>query len=273
MIDHMKLNPLPVATVLCSLVAVILLGCGGGGGGSATSSTTATTGTTASGRTQIELVALTGTGATVDPLNLRVGASVKFTLVNVNLSTGALQSVSNSPVTTTDTGNVAGTFVSNTGQFTALNPTNGVQYTASSTYGGATYSTNYAVTSNTTSVSGQVTDSNGVPVAFAQVNYYDGSGNLVGGSVSNTAGTFTGFVPATAVRFNVLNTTISPSYYYRILEYGIGTYALTGSTCAAPLPTLTAGSSVSLPNTLVFPSLVDAVGASTNPPPPPTCSP
>lgn len=242
--------------------AVLLLGCGGGGGGGSS-----TTGTPAA---NVKLLAFNG-NTVVDATNLQVGDSVTFKLGTIDAS-GNFTNLNAGGFSTNDSGHFAGPF-SSSGVFTAQQPTPGNTYTASVFYGSVVYKAFYAVQPTQPRLTGTVVDANGSPVPLATVQFYDNSLNLVRTCTTGLDGSLNASVPTSAVRFNIDPNTLPIAQYYRLFDYGTGTYnPLVGGSCAAPVPSLNAGTN-SLPNQVVVQTVYDRGGALVPPPPPASCTP
>jgi hypothetical protein len=267
----MKYAPLFVAV----LIAVVVFGCGGsggGGGGGTTTTGTTTTGSTAGDTIVTAIIAESSPGVEIDPTNLQVGDSTTFHLAQVDLTKGTYAVVPHTGYSTTDTNSVAGTLNAVSGAYVAKASSGGATFTISTNFQSATYTVMYAVTPVQGRVSGTVRDSNGFPVQFAVVLFFDGSSNQIGATTTSVSGSFVGSVPLAGLRFNLKPASLG-SHYFQAFTYGSGTYAPLIKTCSAPLPALTAGSTSALSGPVVVTAISDANGVQNTPPPPPTCSP
>lgn len=114
-----------------------------------------------------------------------------------------------------------------------------------------------------TTVRGRILATDGTTgIAFLQVEFYDAGGNFVGGSVTDSTGRFSGKTAATARILSIKESTI-PLAYYKAARYRGINYAISGLTCPLPLPTLTAGGTTSMPESIFIARQLDG------PPPPP----
>lgn len=258
-------------------MAIIVIGCGGGGGGgggTTATSATSSTSTTASATGTIDsivtkLVAQVSPGVYMDPLNIQVGQSVQFVLVNFDLTKGTNQVL---PASSFKAVKLYGNLSSN-GNFTAtqVSPTSS---TISASFAGSAYSSPYAVTPAQPSIHGQVLDTDNRVIPFVKVKFYDASSNLVGQSTADGLGNFIASVPTTAVRFNFDASTLSTAYYYASFIYGPGTYdVLESATCSAPLPALSGTGAFALSYMPTVYATTDLSGVANTPPGPPSCSP
>ena len=262
---------------------IVVIGCGGGGGSA--SSLTSTSSSTTSGATGggvLKLVAENSNGIIIDPTNLVPGQSVQFMMVSIDPSTYAVTPETARGFTTTDSSGSAGSLNAQTGQFTAGSSTNGTNFTVSVSFQGSTYSELYGVKPLQAIVTGKVLDSNLVPIPFAEVVFEDSTDTQVGAVVTGVDGTFTASVPVTAVRFNLVPSTLpitaNPSSvpstaYFRYFTYGSGTYNPLNTACSAPIISLTSGQTNVLPNQIIVMAATTLSGAPNTPPPPPGCTP
>ena len=262
----MKYAPLLVAL----LIAVVVFGCGGsGGGGTTTGTTTGTTGDTLT----TAIVAESAPGVQVDPTNLQVGDSVTFRLAQIDLTKGTYTRLPSAGFLTTDSNGAAGILNAQSGAYLAQVATNGKTYVVSTSSLGKTYTVTYAVTPVQGRVSGSIQDSNGVPVQFAVVLFFDSSSTQIGMTTASVTGAFNGSVPLSGTRFNLQGASLNSSEYYLAFSYGAGTYGPLIKTCNAPLPTLTSGKVAGLTAPVIVAAVSDANGTQNTPPPPPSCSP
>jgi hypothetical protein len=264
----MKFVPLLLAT----LVVIVLFGCGGSGGGGSTTATTSSS-TTTGDTLMTTVIAESGPGVQVDPTNLQVGDQCTFKLAIIDLTKGTYTTTSNSGFTTTDLTGSAGTLTAKSGAFLAQHSTNGKTFTISTSSLGKTYTAQYGVTPVQARVSGMLTDSNGLPVQFGVVLFFDGSANQVGMTTATVTGAFNGSVPVSGTRFNLQPASLNSSHYYLYFTYGAGSYAPLIPTCSAPLPALSNGVVSPLSGPVTVADVSDANGTQNTPPPPPTCSP
>ena len=121
-------------------------------------------------------------------------------------------------------------------------------YTVSGRYAGKSYSASFAVTSgdNRRSVTGVVRTAAGLGVAGATLKFLGASGTeTVATATVGADGTYQANVPVTATRFSLdvasLNDVNGKPLYYNTYSFGTDTsgdalYYITGTSCAAPLP-------------------------------------
>lgn len=115
---------------------------------------------------------------------------------------------------------------------------------------------------NNATVTGSMSDSNG-SLSGVIIEFFSATGAIVK-SVQVENGKFSASVPPSAVSFNLESSTINRANDYVEFNYNGVWYSSTISGCNAPLPTLTAGQTVTLTDILI-------PATSTPPPPPPTC--
>jgi hypothetical protein len=260
--------------VWAMIIALIVLGCGGGGGGGGGTTNTTATGSTSTGSNDsivTKIVAQISPGVYIDPRGIQVGQTVQFILVNFDVTQGTASPLSGGFYLSSGPGATPG-HLSSSGAFTATTVTSNA-YTISTNYLGTNYSAPYLVTPVEPRVAGQIVDTNGKPIPFAQAEFYDGSTNLVAQSTSDVNGNFIASVPQTAKRINLNSTTISSGNYFGVFAYGSGTYDILAASCSAPLPALPVNGTIALPNTLQVFATVDSGGVANTPPAPPGCSP
>ena len=265
----MKYVPLFVAF----LVAIVVFGCGGGGGGGSTTATTSTSTGSTGDTVMIAIIAESGPGVQVDPTNLQVGDQITFRLASIDLTKGTYSTLPHAGFTTTDSSAAAGLLNTQSGAFLAQASTNGKTYVVSTSSLGKSYTAQYAVTPVQGRVAGVIRDSNGVPVQFAVVLFFDSSANQIGMTTTTATGAFNGSVPLTGTRFNIKGASLNAAEYFLAFSYGAGTYGPLIKTCNAPLPTLSNGKVSALTAPVIVAAVSDANGSQNTPPPPPSCSP
>jgi len=219
------------------------------------------------------IIAESGPGVQVDPTNLQVGDRITFRLVSIDLTKGTYSPLPNSGFMTTDTGNLAGLLTAQSGAYLAQASTNGKTYTVSTSSRGTTYTALYAVTPVQGRVSGVIQDSNGVPVQFAVVLFFDSSVTQIGMTTATVTGAFNGSVPLSGTRFNLQPASLNSSRYYLAFTYGAGSYGPLVVGCNAPLPGLSSGQVSALTAPVIVAAVSDVNGAQNAPPTPPSCSP
>ncbi|MDI9635617.1 hypothetical protein QPK87_13875 [Kamptonema cortianum] len=244
-----------------ALVAFLAVGCGGGGGGASTTGGIGA-GTLPAG----QYLEFFRSSQAVDPLNLSVNDVIQVRVVNYD-------GVGNRTVLSANAWSLSG---SNT---SSANITSSGVLTFNTTPVGLITVTGHTVvagsaklvsqdvyvpsTLNTTTVSGLLFATGGVtPIGYAQVQFLDENGNLVGAARTSATGVFKGKVPSTAKKLNLKGSTV-PTTYFVAIKYQNINYAATGVSCLVPLPTLTVGAENTMPSTLFMPKQTDG------PPPPP----
>lgn len=252
-----KYYPLLLLAVL--VLVIISGGCGGGGGGSSSSSTTTTTGTT-----KAEAVLAATPGQVVDAKNIQAGETIQFEVVNYS-ATNVRTVQSSSNWTTTDNGATVGS-LSSSGVLTASTSSNSI-FTATGTAGGKQYSINYEVKPVQAIVTGTVIDSNGNGAPGVTVNFYNSLGTIVSSSTTAQNGSLWASVPATATSFNFNSASLPTALYFKSFVFGPHRYTSLISTCNAPLPALTTGTTTNL--SVITIDAAITLGQHNAPPPPP----
>lgn len=178
--------------------------------------------------------------------------------------------------TVTGATNVAATFTATGGTLRSVNSTT-TEWTAPSENGTYQITARASANSNVTAtaratvanvgangfVAGRVVrEGTSSGIANVVIAFYNSSGSELARATTGSDGRFTGTVPATARRFHVIGSSVSAAYYKAYSYSSIRYTALIG-TCTAPLPTVTAGQTVTLPANIELTSSSDA------PPPPP----
>lgn len=239
---------LPLATAIFALICWTLTACGGGGGGGG--STPGGAGT---------FVEAQVNGLPADLNNLQVGDAA-------NIQVAAYDELGNrvvlavSSVVTTDALNavstVSGTILNATG-------TNGNLYGLTAVSTGTPYTATFRVKPVQARVKSSVVASGtAAPLRGIRLLFFASGGINVGSVFTQFDGTFNASIPSNATSFTIDSTTI-PSKYAKQFSFNGKSY-VTGLSCAAPLPTLTNGTTLTLPGNLaLYPS-------SAGPPPPPT---
>lgn len=237
--------------LVAAVVALaVILGCGGGGG--AAGGTTTTGGTTGGNGnttatypftgTYLEFFSQTRSGSLVDPLNLS-----QTDLVQIQVAYYATHNnrvaLPASAWTVSPAG--AGVTVDSSGVLRVTGPTSGpVVVSATASLGGQNVVVRQEVNvpQDGTIVSGQlgVIGTNQF-ARFVQVDFFDGLGNRVGGSVTDGNGNFAARVPLSATRFQLNTDSLPTSRYFRMARYQNQNYTTIGATCRLPLPALSAG--------------------------------
>lgn len=111
-------------------------------------------------------------------------------------------------------------------------------------------------------INGKVVDQDSqVGISGVNVVFLNNVGTIIAQYTTAANGTFRATVPVTAIRFHIVSASI-PGTYYKAYEYNGKRYTALSSLCSAPLPTLTAGTTISLPTFIDVPP-------TTGPPPPP----
>ena len=231
------MNSLNVRIAAFFLLCLTFLACGGGGGG----------GNGGGGNVS---VILTPSTATVGP-----NGQVPMAAVVTGSSNGDVTwSTTNGTITPTGIG---------TATYTAPNGDSTATITATSVASsGATDNSVVTSQSGLATVTGRVVRQNtSTGLANVVIEFRDAGGSTVATATTNAFGQFGGGTPPTAVRFHVRNTTV-PAGYYRQYIYNSLRYATTITTCSAPLPALTAGTTTALLTNIGMP-------LSSGPPPPP----
>ncbi len=112
-------------------------------------------------------------------------------------------------------------------------------------------------------INGKVVDQDSqVGISGVNVVFLNNVGTIIAQYTTAANGTFRATVPVTAIRFHIVSASI-PGTYYKAYEYNGKRYTALSSLCSAPLPTLTAGTTISLP------TFIDVPPTSGPPPPPP----
>jgi hypothetical protein len=249
---------------LLMAVLVLVIACGGGGGGGGTGGTSATSGSTGTlNPIRVEGVLASNPAQIVDLQNVQVGDVVQLQIVGYDSNRQRV--VLSSGSWTTNDGTGAGT-LSSSGLYTATKSTGGTAFTFTGSNGGKLYSANYQVKPVQALVTGSVMDSNGAASSRIVLVLYNATGTVMARGTTASDGTFRISTPITAKRFNLDPASMSTTFYFRSFVYQSKRYTALISSCTAPLPTLTNGST----SAIGF-IVIDAAqsGGAINPPPPP----
>lgn len=246
-------------------LGLIVIGCGGGGGGGTSTGSSATNSSATGTATDLRIAAPVGGGIYVDPGNVQEGESLNFNVYGLDASRNMVEvSASNwatdapaSVATVNADGTVNGIGASSTSHSLTARAQNGtVAGSLKVRAGGA------KVTGVVTTGAGNSSD----PLANlpgAVVVFYTADGATeVGRAVTAHNGTFRAVVPTTARRVTVFIS--DSSAYHKTFSIGSNGYVGDLASCYAPVPTLTTGATVALPDRIRL--YRKALG----PPPPPS---
>jgi hypothetical protein len=205
------------------------------------------------------VVTVSQVGVTIDPTATTLGPG-KSTIF-----TGRVSGSANATVNFTATG---GTIVRiNATQVTYTAPSTTGSYTVTASAAAdpskrATASVTVANLGSNATVTGSVRlDGSVTGVPNVIIAFYSAAGAELGRVTTGADGRFNATIPASARRFHVISSSLLPAYHAQF-TYANLRYAASIATCSAPLPTLTAGSTIALPSSIF-------VNQSTEPPPPP----
>lgn len=258
-----------------ALVALLvgLIGCGGGGGGGGGGGFGSGGGATPEPGQYIEFTRVSG-GATVDPLNLKVGDVVQMVLANYDLLGSRTVLFTGSWTATVGSGILS--LDSVTGRFTVLSsPFQYFQFQTTSFIAGSNtlFSQLALVPTATASVTGRVVDLavfSGLPTntgaPFIQVDFFNSSGTRLGSARTNETGWFVASVPTSVVRMMVQSDSIPTSKYFRSVTYQNLVYSPLDAGCRISIGPLGSGSN-SLASPLALPPKAGSI-----PSPPNGCS-
>jgi len=217
------------------LLCLTFLACGGGGGGGGGG----------------------GLSVNLQPASATVGRNGQ-----VNF-TATVSNASNPDVTwSASTGSITPTGVG-TATYTAPNAAATATVTATSVEDNTkSDSSTVTVVVGVATVTGKVVRSgSSLGLANVIIEFRDAGGATVATVTTNGSGNFSAGVPTTATRFHVRNSTV-PSGYYKQYTYDGLRYTTLETTCSAPLPSLSEGTSTALASEIAF-------SPTSNPPPPP----
>ncbi|MBX3114051.1 MAG: hypothetical protein KF836_05740 [Fimbriimonadaceae bacterium] len=254
------------------LALLIVLGCGGGGGGTGGGGGGGGGGVNPStaAKPAGQYLEFFRGPTLVDPMNLVVGDSIVIQFVNYDI-------VGNRTVLTASgwslSGPGAGTVMTiNSGGLLSINsqPSGYITVSASATVSGQPKTLMqdiFVPTAVGTRISGRLkATTTQVPVTGVQIEFINSGGDVVGGAVSDAVGNFNGLTLNTAVSLRLKPSTV-PAAYFAAIKYQNVNYAVTGTACLLPVPTIIPGSTVSFASTIFIPRQADG------PPPPPSgCS-
>lgn len=206
-------------------------------------------------------VKVTAIGITINPTSVNVapGGATDFT-ATVSGSTNQTVNFSATAGTLTKTAankahyvapSTAGTYTVTARPAADTTQSANAKVTVATVSGNATVSGKVLLEGTTTGISG------------ITVQFFDRNNNVVAQKATGAGGAFSVSVPTTAVRFHLLASSINTANYYESYTFNTIRYSPLIPTCTAPIPTLTAGGSVTL-NTISVPSTQGP------PPPPPT---
>jgi hypothetical protein len=276
---------LALLTAPIALLAIAIgSACGGGGGGGTGGGGTGTVGypadIAAAAFFKGTATPASGLGTGSDPYILVPGDSVQLQLWGTNSITAKPQQVSAanysfvSPSPSTSVATLSGS-----GVLTAVGASSGTYTVSISWQGGSGYSAGsssfvFEVASAGAKVSGTVIDTTKATVSGVFLRFYNSSGVELMETETGSDGTFTANVPTGATTFladasgltGCTGYSASAACYYTEYEYNSLYYSQISSTCYTPLPTLSTGRTVALPEQVILLPTDDA----SNPPPPPT---
>ncbi|MFN8219376.1 MAG: hypothetical protein U0S12_04500 [Fimbriimonadales bacterium] len=200
-------------------------------------------------------------GVTVSPSNPSVGAgkTVSFTsAVTGTADQRVTWSTTGGTVTSTGTGTATYTAPSSPGTYFVT-----ATSVADNTRFGRATVTVTSIGGNVARITGRISNQQtGVGVGNIDVAIYNNAGTLLTTLRSTSNGTFSGLVDISAKSMQVTTASLGNGFY-KAFEYNFKRYSTLVATCRASLPTLFAGSNVTLPTD------VEIIPTSSPPPPPP----
>ncbi len=248
-------------------VVALVIGCGGGGSGGSGGGGGGGTDAPYPGQ-YVEFLGF-NRGSNLDPLNLQLGDDIQLVLANYDpAKTRTVLNASNWSCSALST-DVA---LNAAGHLKVLKRPIGIfQVSCTATVSGVkkTYVQDLNVPTSTTIISGKVVaEGSNDPAKYIQVNFYDASGEAVGGSRTGDGGAFYAQVPSNAYSVSIKPETVPAPPYYKSFVYAGKVYTMDAVTCPLKLSGIVAGQNNVLPSSLALFQQVDGP-----PPPPDGCKP
>jgi hypothetical protein len=253
-------RPNLATTLAICFLALLIIACGGGGGGG-------TSGTTSGPFSSVRIEAvLSGTETMIDPNNVFPSETVQFRITGIDESVASRPRINLNATGFTLVGSESGGTLTTSGLFAAGSLPGTATGTVQVTYSGSLFTSPVRVVAKDAVLTGLVRLTSGTPAPRVQIRALSSALSVVATGFTAPDGTFRMSLPPTATKFTVNFDTADPTrtFYVRQFAYNAKDYSTSISSCVAPLPALTTGSTTALLTAISVYQLLP-----NNPPPPP----